>query len=330
MPFKPFFSSTKFINYYSQTTQKIRLVDALIPLGVSLIRLRFRTTLYLIRFIKISKIKEQTRNTAVYSLPIELLVVCGPKDISILPFCIGSVLQFSSNPVSKIMVVARAKDIALIEKQIKDTKASGKIEIAIISEDYLIPFSVRSSLREKFEKRYGWILQQLIKVKYASESQSMAILVIDADTVLLQPLRGIDTEGRQHLSYAPEKHASYIEFLKYIKVPTKRPYFSTVTHHMIIQPTIMRELLVEIGTESLNKLAEKILEFSGDTDESPVSIDYEMYGQFLRLKYPEKIEYHRFCNLSVHRTPEVFQQVEEVLNGSSSSSFRSCSFHDYL
>ncbi len=330
MPFRTFFSSTNFINYYSQTNQKLRLVDALIPLGISLIRLRLRTTLYLIRFIQISKIKEDISDNAVYSSPIELLVVCGPKDSSILPLCIGSVLQFSSNPISKIIVVTRAQDVELVENQVKGTNTFEKDDISIISEDDLIPFNLRSRLREKFEKRYGWILQQLIKVKYTSESQSMAVLVIDADTVLLQPLRGIDTRGNQHFSYSPEMHNSYMEFLKYIKVPTKRPRFSTVTHHMIIQPAIMRELLVEVGTEDLNKLVEKLLEFSSDTNGSPISIDYEMYGQFFKSRYSEKINYHMFSNLSVRRTPEVFQEVEEILKGKVISSFRSFSFHGYL
>lgn len=330
MPFRTFFSSTNFINYYSQTNQKLKLVDALLPLVVSLIRLRFSTTLYLIRFIKISKIEENTRENAVYSPPIELLVVCGPKDILILPLCISSVLQFSSNPISQIAIVARAQDVELVEKQIKDINTLGKSQISIISEDDFIPFNVRSRLKDKFEKRFGWILQQIIKVKYASESQSMAVLVIDADTVLLQPLRGIDANGNQHFSYSPEMHNSYMEFLKVIKVPAKQPHFSTVTHHMIIQPAIMRELLVEIGTEDLNRLAEKILEFTSDTDGSPVSIDYEMYGQFFRSRYSEKIDYRMFSNLSVRRSPEVFQEVEEILKGEVTSSFRSFSFHGYL
>jgi hypothetical protein len=330
MPFRTFFSSTNFINYYSQTNQKLKLVDALLPLVVSLIRLRFSTTLYLIRFIQISKIEENTRENAVYSPPIELLVVCGPKDISILRLCIGSVLQFSSNPISQIAIVARAQDVELVEKQIKDINILGKSQISIISEDDFIPFNVRSRLRDKFEKRFGWILQQIIKVKYASESQSMAVLVIDADTVLLQPLRGIDANGNQHFSYSPEMHKSYMEFLKHLKVPAKQPHFSTVTHHMIIQPAIMRELLVETGTEDLNRLAEKILEFTSDTDGSPVSIDYEMYGQFFRSRYSEKIDYRMFSNLSVRRSPEVFQEVEEILKGKITSSFRSFSFHGYL
>jgi hypothetical protein len=330
MPFRTFSSSTNFINHYSQTNQKLKLVDVLLPLVVSLIRLRFSTTLYLIRFIKISKIEENTRENAVYSPPIELLVVCGPKDISIHPLCIGSVLQFSSNPISQIAIVARAQDVELVEKQIKDINTLGKSQISIISEDDFIPFNVRSRLRDKFKKRFGWILQQIIKVKYASESQSMAVLVIDADTVLLQPLRGIDANGNQHFSYSPEMHKNYMEFLKNIKVPAKQPHFSTVTHYLIIQPAIMRELLVEIGTEDLIRLAEKILEFISDTDGSPVSIDYEMYGQFFRSRYSEKIDYRMLSNLSVRRSPEVFQEVEEILKGEVISSFRSFSFHGYL
>jgi hypothetical protein len=96
--------------------------------------------LYLIRFIKISKIEENTRENSAYLPPIELLVVCGPKDILILPLCISSALQFSSNPIAQIVIVARAQDIALVEKQIKDTNTLGKSQILIISEDDFIPF----------------------------------------------------------------------------------------------------------------------------------------------------------------------------------------------
>jgi hypothetical protein len=99
---------------------------------------------------------------------------------------------------------------------------------------------------------------------------------------------------------------------------------------MVIQPEIMRELRVETGIKDLNKLTEKQLEFTDDIDGSYVSIDYETYGKFFISKYFYKIDCNMFSNLSVRRSPEEFQEVEEILIGKVISSFRSLSFHGYL
>jgi hypothetical protein len=260
----------------------------------------------------------------------ELLVVCGSQDTPILPLCIKSALQFSVNPVSKIMIVMCESDVELTQKQFLEINMFRNIPISIVSENDFIPLDIRFQLKQKFEERYGWILQQVIKVNYVSQSQAKAVFVMDADTVLLQPLAGIDVNGNQHLSYSSEMQGSYREFLKQIRVPIRRPFFSTVTHHMIIQPAIMRELLMNSGMQDLDKLIEKLIRFNSKSAVSPISIDYEMYGQYLRSQYPNKINYSRFSNLSTRRSPEAFQEAEDIISGNKISNFRSFSFHGYL
>jgi len=330
MQFKPFLSSTRFIDYYSQTNRKFSLVYALLPLASSLMRFRFNTTLRLIRFARISKIEEEVTVGRVYSSPIELLVVCGPQDFPILPLCIKSTLRFSVNPVSRVMIIVRENDVELARKQILNINGPRNTQIEIVSENDFIPPGARLRLRQKFGTRYGWILQQVIKVHYVSQSQAKAVLVIDADTVLLQPLNGIDLNGNQHLSYSSEMQKTYREFLKKIQVPIKRPFFSAVTHHMIIQPAIMRELLFICEMQDLDKFTEKLSKFNSKSVVSPISVDYELYGQYLRARYSNKINYCHFSNQSKHRSSEAFQEVEEILNGNKISNFRSFSFHGYL
>jgi hypothetical protein len=330
MPSKPFLSATNFINYYSQTDRKIKLIDSVIVTTVALVRIKISTIRHLMRFIRISKIENDFVENAICSHPIELLVVCGPEDFAILPSCIKSVLQFSCNPISKIVVIVREQDVEIVKKQIVETNTFGKVTISIINENDFIPLKVRSKLEQKFQKRYGWVLQQLIKVSYVSESQAKAVLVMDADTVLLQPFKGLDDSGNQHLSYSSEMQRSYRKFLKNIGVPVKRPHFSTVTHHMIIQPMIMRELLTTIGMQDLNKLTDRIALFNCKPRVSPVSIDYEMYGQYLRSRHSNKINFASFSNRPSVRSLEALQEVEEILLGNTFSSFRSISFHRYL
>jgi hypothetical protein len=330
MPFKRFFSPSTFINYFSQTGNTPNLIDVLIPVVISLIRFRVQTTFQLIRFTRIQKIKENDLANITYSVPMELLVVCGPQDTPILQLCIKSVIQFSANPISNVVIVVPDSDVEMTKKIILKMDKNMNIPIVVVRENEYIPIEIRSKLKQKFEERYGWILQQVIKVHYTAQSKAQAVLVIDADTVLLQPLKGIGKNGEQHLSYSSEMHRSYREFLKYIQVPMRRPFFSTVTHHMIIQPTIMRELLRNVGIQDLYKLTEEIITFNTKSVISPISIDYEMYGQYLRSRYPNKVNYYHFSNLSVRRSPETIQQVEGILRGVTTSNYRSFSFHGYL
>lgn len=330
MPFKRFFSPSTFINHFSQTGNNPNLIDVLIPVALSALRFRVRTTFQLIRFARIQKINENNSANITYHLPIELLVVCGPQDTPILPLCIKSAIQFSANPISKAVIVVPDSDVEMTKKIILEMDKSTNIPSVVVSENEYIPIGIRSKLKQKFEERYGWILQQVIKVNYAAESKAQAVLVIDADTVLLQPLQGIGNNGEQHLSYSSEMHKSYLEFLKYIQVPMRRPFFSTVTHYMIIQPRIMRELLTNAGIQDLDKLTEKLITFNSNSEMSPISIDYEMYGQYLRSRYPNKVNYFHFSNLSVRRSPEAIQQVEGILRGVRTSNYRSFSFHGYL
>jgi Family of unknown function (DUF6492) len=330
MPFKRFFSPSIFINYYSQTDNTPNLIEVFIPVVITLLRFRVRTTFQLIRFTRILRIKENNSANTAYSLPIELLVVCGPQDTPILPLCIKSAIQFSANPISSVVIIVPDSDVEMTKETLLVMEKTINIPISVVRENEYIPIEIRTKLKRKFEERFGWILQQVIKVKYAAQSEAGAVLVIDADTVLLQPLRGISENSEQHLSYSSEMHKSYREFLKYIQIPMRRPFFSTVTHHMIIQPTIMRELLINVGIQDLDKLTEKLLTFNSKSVMSPISIDYEMYGQYLRSRYPNKINYYYFSNLSVRRSPEAFQQVEDILKGARTPNYRSFSFHGYL
>ena len=330
MQFKFFLSATKFINFYSQSNQSLRLINSIPPVIGSILQLKFSTTLYLFRFVRISRIKENKRQNSTYSPSIELLVVCGPSDIFMLSLCIRSVFEFSHNPISKVVIVVRQQDLDEAKRQVEKIGILKDARILILSEDEIVPSNIRSLLLAKFENRYGWILQQLIKMKYTSESKSLGVLVMDADTVLLQPLEGIDENGNQHFSYSPEKNRSYIKFLRSVAIPIKRPFYSAVTHHMIIQPTIMRELLIEIGLEDLNQFTKRLVGFKSKTQNSPVSIDYEMYGQYLRSRYSQKINYRSFSNQSVTRSSKSILEVETILKRDKQSYFRSFSFHGYL
>jgi hypothetical protein len=168
------------------------------------------------------------------------------------------------------------KDVKI---QVENFSITAGIETQILSENEFISEDIRNCLKEKFQNRFGWILQQIIKLKFASESKSPAVLIMDADTVLLQPISGIDQNRVQQLSFSSEMQNSYFKFLRYLGLGIERPLFSTVTHHMIVQPIILRELLIDNGLDDLNKLIKKLVEFRSFDPRSPVSLDYEFCHQ---------------------------------------------------
>ena len=74
------------------------------------------------------------------------------------------------------------------------------------------------ALKLRFQSRYGWTLQQFLKISFVLESSLDAILIVDADTVLLEERSWISDSGRQILTPSDEFNISYYDFLSTIGI----------------------------------------------------------------------------------------------------------------
>ena len=150
-------------------------------------------------------------------------------------------------------------------------------------------------LSKRFENRIGWVLQQLLKVMFSNLSRSNFVLVVDADTILLEPRPWLQMNSRQILSLSEERHNPYYTVLDFLGIKNRRDY-SFITHHMVYQPWVWQEIFRSINVTNQDDLISKVLSLPLDS-ESPFSLDYEMYAQYLLGNYPQLVDLRKWSNL---------------------------------
>ena len=182
----------------------------------------------------------------------------------------------------------------------------------------------------RFGVRGGWVLQQVLKLEYARNSPSAGVLIIDADTVLIKNRAWLNSDGIQALMPSWEYHRPYFNFLSTL-TPFKSlapfsPKFSFISHHMLMQPNMVREIYRACGWDGPKTLVHFICQLSNTESQSPISIDYELYGQYLLLNHPEKVNLVKWANTSASYKGNISIELLKQ----SYSQFASVSLHSYL
>ena len=197
----------------------------------------------------------------------------------------------------------------------------------MLGEDSVIPENSRNALREVFGERYGWILQQLLCVAYASSSGAEGVLLMDSDTVLTRKRSLLDS-GKQLLMVSLERHDPYYQFLNSL-----HPLFGImddtfVTHHMIAQPRQLREILELTCGGGIQDLIEKLLELADAEALSSVCVDFELYAQAMVKLHANDVVYAKWSNASAPRSEALsgvdFARIEQRFRD-----YCSVSFHSY-
>jgi hypothetical protein len=197
------------------------------------------------------------------------------------------------------------------------------VPLKILNEEDLLPADLIQLIRSVFHRRAGWVIQQLLKVEFVSDSTSPAVLVCDADTFLLTRRFWFDSNERQILTPSWEWTQSYYVFLSKFGLTTTVPEFTFVSHHMLMQPKFLREARIFMGWKETSKIVEDLIAFYDGADVSPFCIEYELYAQYLYKNYPDKVLLSKWANVGINR--------REFLNSRSKfENYASISVHDYL
>ncbi len=258
---------------------------------------------------------------------IEILFVTTKKDFEILPHAIMAAQKVTSHH-SEITTYLIVPDSECQDARDLVSGMPGKIYVLPESEFFTSKQLIR--IRNHFGSRSGWVIQQLLKVEFVSRSGKMGVLVVDSDTILLQPRMWLDSEGRQLLTPSWEWHKPYYDFLEAAGFRKGSITQSFVPHHMLMQPTFMREARTMVGWEEFDSLIEYLV-FEGRNDvQSPFCIEFELYAQFMLQRHPDKLEISKWANIGIPRErSELSTQVLEV-SRSLVGKFASVSFHAYL
>lgn len=238
---------------------------------------------------------------------IEVIFASKLEDIQILGLAVNSVIKNSINPISRIV-------IAVPENQVKSTSeyflnSNHKKIIEVMSENKLVPQSAIELINKRCPERFGWILQQILVASFILSTKSENVLVVDSDTLIIRPQVWIDKSKKQILMPTFELHSPYYDFFRYVSTKYPTPRFSFVSHHMLVQTSIFREVYEVFGGDVYTAL-EQALSFSDLTNNSPFDLKYEIYAQYLINNYKDQVSFVKWANLSCSR-----EELASVIDG---------------
>jgi hypothetical protein len=256
--------------------------------------------------------------------PIELLIVAAEKDFWLLREVSGAAIRNSINPIESLTIVV--PDSA--RSRIPNLEDLG-VEVFVIDEETLLSKQLLDELRATMGTRSGWLLQQYLTIKFVEESRARGVLTIDADTFLLQKTLWLDSQGRQVLHVSSEFEPQYYRFLHHLRISELAPEHTHVTHHMLMQPDLLRAIFKSAGISGSEDVLKRALSYCMAYGQSVFCLEFELYAQGCKKLFRYQLELLKFGNRSVRVRREAAMKDLSTLTKSSKNKFRTLSAHSY-
>ncbi len=175
--------------------------------------------------------------------PLDVVIPAHEKDCRTLDLCIAGIRKNCSQ-VRKIFVVSSHPLTDNAEWIDESFFPFNKYMISFLFTEG-DPQQARSFLALP-SSRIGWYFQQLLKLyaPFVIPDISSNVLILDADTVFLNPVEFIDDSGNGLYNVGTEHHLPYfVHAKKFLPGLNKLfPHHSCITHHMLFQRPILEEL----------------------------------------------------------------------------------------
>lgn len=230
-------------------------------------------------------VKEDRRH-----LPVDVVTAARSADLRILRLALAGLRRFVQ--MKRLYVITAAANFGRFQKVLGP-------EVELLDEDSMTPGLTLRQLRSLalpgLPKAAGWYLQQFDKLAFSfRQTDDDYYLIWDSDTVPLRPLEFFDAEGKMCFTISDEEHPPYLEnFRKLIRQEPLRE-FSFIAQHMIVQKSIVREMLgrIESNFPGNDSWAGKIMRNLEGTHSNLFS-EYETLGHYVKANYPERATYRR-------------------------------------
>ena len=257
---------------------------------------------------------------------IELVVVSTAKDFDILPHSVKHALKaLSKYKYGGVRIIVPKRDVMQCEKLFQNYSR----QISIVDENTFISKNQFEILSHSFGDRDTWVLQQLLKVQAVISSKADAVLILDSDTILLRQRPWFDQEAKQILLPSTEFNPAYYLFLNKMISTQVIPDYTYVSHHMIMQPHIFQQILQSTDLIRVENLINYCCINSDKTVQSPICIEYELYGQFLSIKKDQIASHGLWSNVTIPKTYSRIILNSKVLRILLSRLYNSISFHSW-
>jgi hypothetical protein len=260
---------------------------------------------------------------------LNLLFVSTNKDFKMLPLSIEGGFYSTTN-FREVFATVIVPDDQVAECISILGKLQEKYPIEILAESSIVPDKYLDDLKIKFGWRFGWVLQQILKTKFSTDSEYDFVLIIDSDTVLLRKRNWVLENGKQLLTPSWEYNPSYYRFLNTQGLFPLHPKYTFVSHHMLTQPYLFKKATEMLGWSTLDQLVKTLIEYESGGELSPFCIEYELYGQYMYLFESESCFLEKWGNTSIPaQTLLKFSGYEEIRK-KYALSLASVSAHSYL
>jgi hypothetical protein len=322
---RKYFSSTQ--ELHRRPTSLILVLLFLRNLAFSLLRKRHRK-ISIRQFSYANNLPAGSDPTPDITYPgIDILFVSTAKDFSVLPDSILAAVDATAHHSDVNVVVIVPDKELLLAREVLVGLVNG---IEIQAESEYLTLEQFTGIQNRFKKRAGWVIQQILKVEYVSRSSSPGVLIVDSDTILLSQREWLTDDFRQILSPSWEWHEPYYAFLTQLGFEQKRLQHSFISHHMLMQPKYMREARAFVSWEKTDVMVNDLIANANPVESSPFCIEYELYAQYMLINHPEKVNIVKWSNIGTPRSGlEIHSQVD-LMRKELKDKFASVSLHAYL
>jgi len=189
------------------------------------------------------------------NLPIiNIAIPCHSKDFHNLSLVIQGVINSVQNPIGEIQLITPVENV----NQLRLLHP----ECCVIADEDVLTTELQNTINAHYPPaKRGWIKQQVIKFRVTILNETVATLILDSDTMLIQPKVWIDSHHRQLLEFSYEFHDVYKAHQETFS-GSKGFLFSFVTHYQLMK----KEAVIEIFGSKGEKLPLWLT--SGDCSES--------------------------------------------------------------
>ena len=250
---------------------------------------------------------------------IELVIPCHPKDFRLLRASIEMAQRFSKNPITSITLITPAKFAIQLQSQFANVK--------VLTDEAVLGSNFIDELRKYLPSdRYGWSIQQILKVKYSYTSNYPGVLIIDSDTLLCSPVTWLTKSGIQRLSFSNEFHAPYaINTEKHWGLSGRSTGMSFVTHFQLFQPDVLNSMFPNFQTDLINWMSVT------NWNEASAFSEYHSYGTWILNNAPERVRLASWGNrVNFKKLNDIPKVVAAIRDSKLSKKAGSVSFHSYL
>ena len=196
--------------------------------------------------LKIEGTSSKPKNYSLTNEPIDVVIVTHPKDAETLGYCIEGI-RSNCKHIGRIIVVSSEKlsdDAEWFDEALYPfTKEDIRMTIVRGSEE-----KAKKFFHPKFHRSPGWYFQQMLKMYAPSVIPGISsnVLVVDADTIFLNPTSFLNKKGGALFCYN-NKDSPKPEYFKHAArlVPGYKrmyPQAYSVCHHILFQRAVLDDL----------------------------------------------------------------------------------------